>query len=170
MFLTNPCWLSPVPLLSFSSSRTHLMPLCWVQVPRCWSWGAAGAAPVRSSRVCPMLDTAGSSRLQRPHRRAQLSPSATGGRLGESLGKKGQNAARQPGLSEGNRVRNSPASPEGRAGGGQEVLQAPQQRCPCGPGRDPGGAGVSLQPMGRPHTGAGKRVRRKEQQRGPVMG
>lgn len=43
----------------------------------------------------PVPDTAGSSRLQRPHRRAELSLSATGGWLGESLGEEGQEELNQ---------------------------------------------------------------------------
>lgn len=54
--------------------------------------GAVRAAPVRSGWSCPMLDTANSSRLQWPYHR--LSPSATGGRLREILGKKGQKKLR----------------------------------------------------------------------------
>ncbi|KAF2977896.1 hypothetical protein EK904_008415 [Melospiza melodia maxima] len=50
---------------------------------------------------------------------------------GESLGKGGQNAARQPGLSQGKRARNSPASPEGTAGTGPGAGET-RQGWPCG--------------------------------------
>jgi len=50
---------------------------------------------------CPGPAPAGSRRLQRPQPvHARPSPAATGGRLGESRGEKGQSAARQPGLRE----------------------------------------------------------------------
>ena len=50
--------------------------LCWVSVSRRCLRDAAGAASVRRGWGCPVPDTAGSSRLQPTHRRAQLSPSA----------------------------------------------------------------------------------------------
>ena len=52
--------------------------------------GGCRAASVRRGQGCPMPDTAPSSWLQPTHRRARLSPAATGGCLRESPCKKGQ--------------------------------------------------------------------------------
>jgi len=39
----------------------------------------------------------------------------------------------------------------------------------CSPWRDHGGAGTSMQTMGRPHAGAQKNVRRHEWHKGAVV-
>lgn len=69
----------------------------WVQVLRPWQQGLR-ASSVRKGPGCPMPDRAGSGRLQPTHCRAQLSPTATGRHLRESLCQKGQNTARQRGV------------------------------------------------------------------------
>jgi len=89
-----------------------------VQVPRCW--GGCRAAPVRGGQGCPVPDTAGSSWLQEPRRRARPSPAAERvvslGDAAQERAKHCMAAVRERGVRE--KVRNSPADTEVREGGG----------------------------------------------------
>lgn len=96
----------------------------WVQVLRPWQQGLR-ASSVRKGPGCPMPDRAGSGRLQPTHCRAQLSPTATGRHLRESLCQKGQNTARQRGV-RGKVWEAALQAPRGEQEEGEEVLQVLQ--------------------------------------------
>ena len=107
---------------------------------QCWQHGAAEAS-VRRGQGCLEPDTAGSSRFRSSpttgHSRARQ---RCWWHLWESVSETGKTAARQRGA-RGKRVRNSPGSTRASEGGGEEVLQAPEQGVPCSPWGDHGGAG-----------------------------
>ena len=96
--------------------------------------GAAATSSVRRGWGCPMMDTASSSRLQRTHRREQLSPSAMGLRKGKML----HGQRKKSGGEKRERVRNNPTSTKLREGGG-------------GGGAPGARAETPLQPLERPH-------------------
>ncbi|KAK4825815.1 LOW QUALITY PROTEIN: hypothetical protein QYF61_002938 [Mycteria americana] len=107
------------------------------------TWGCR-VASVRRGQGCPMPDTAGSSRLQGPHRRTQLSPSTKlGVPGGKEVSERAQGGRGRGGGSQGGSSGRGTPRPEEEEG---RRCCRPAAGIPCSPGETPLEQRPTLQP------------------------